>query len=529
MKTTIVGDDAPAPFLSDVVVPPSDPFDLITFSDDHEEVSELPAVPYLLVLKKIFQDEADRRFDQAMVVVDVATIFAGVGEISLALKASPKLLPLVTRLLLGSADIISTATSIYCSGDANDPLCLEWKKYEVYVQLGLLSASSLDLIGSTLRRSDELRSFETHYKNYENIARLKDREFIRYMDRLDHSTDELVQLNGDLSFDYLRVSFADRPELVEAWRTIKASGDDELAKLSIDLDELDLVSKNLAEIDAVGGYKAWKTQARFTFLRKLNSSSGSVNIPWNNLDERNPVWVSSNGNILSTSKSFADETGSSLYDAVFDDGTYVKIDISDGRILLGNTDGTYYAFAILNDEDLRRFKTSVLNVSDEGFNGILSNLIADSATKLKVLSGVSSKAVTIAGKSIRLSANKVNTFLGRFDPDVQNLFAEFGSFKNVGLGENPGGVNILNYPSHYYDRSTWWERYNRPWLNRAIDRRDDIFLVTIPQKADEVVDGSGKLKGTFAQELNHLVTRDYKPINVNDIEWVIIKSWFKKN
>jgi hypothetical protein len=46
--------------------------------------------------------------------------------------------------------------------------------------------------------------------------------------------------------------------LIESWKTIKYSGDDNLAKLATNLDELDLVSKHLDEINAAGGYKIWK-------------------------------------------------------------------------------------------------------------------------------------------------------------------------------------------------------------------------------------------------------------------------------
>lgn len=39
-----------------------------------------------------------------------------------------------------------------------------------------------------------------------------------------------------------------KPELVDEWKTINYSCDDDLAKLATNLDEVDLVSKNLHEI-----------------------------------------------------------------------------------------------------------------------------------------------------------------------------------------------------------------------------------------------------------------------------------------
>lgn len=114
--------------------------------------------------------------------------------------------------------------------------------------------------------------------------------------------------------------------------------------------------------------------------------------------------------------------------------------------------------------------------------------------------------------------------LGRFRPDIAGLFNELGSFKNVGLGEIKGGINILNKPDYYYDASTWWSAYNKPWLDKAIARGDDIYLATIPTKADDIIK-NGQLLGAYAEELNHIALKNYKPINITIVEWNNIKSW----
>jgi hypothetical protein len=259
-------------------------------------------------------------------------------------------------------------------------------------------------------------------------------------------------------------------------------------------------------------------------LKKLVGKASSENILWKNIDQTNIIWSNPNSNVLSTAKSFANETGTSLYDAVLSNGDYLKFDLNDGRILLGNTNGNYHAFAVLNDADLGAFKSSVLNTSDEVFNDKLSQLLSTNADKLKVLSGSVSKQLTIAGKTVTLNSSKVNTMLGRFRPDVANLFNELGSYKNVGLGERKGGINILNKPDYYYDASTWWNVYNKPWLDKAITRGDDIYLATIPTKADDIIK-NGKLLGAYAEELNHLAIKKYKPVNITTTEWNNIKSW----
>ncbi len=262
-------------------------------------------------------------------------------------------------------------------------------------------------------------------------------------------------------------------------------------------------------------------------MKKLVGKASSENILWKNLDEANIIWSNPNSNVLSTAKSFANETGTSLYDAVLSNGFYTKFDLNDGRILLGNTNGNYHAFAVLNDAELSAFKSSVLNVSDEIFNTKLSQLITTNADKLKVLSGVVTKQLNISGQTITLSTNKVNTLLGRFRPDIANLFNELGSFKNVGLGETKGGINILNKPDFYYNPENWWSAYNQPWLNKAIARGDDIYLATIPQKAGDIIK-DGKLLGAYAEELNYLATKNYKPKNISIEQWANIKKWLNK-
>ena len=259
-------------------------------------------------------------------------------------------------------------------------------------------------------------------------------------------------------------------------------------------------------------------------LKKLAGKASSENITWKNLDELNIIWANQNSNVLSTAKSFANETGTSLYDAVLSNGYYVKFDLNDGRILLGNTNGTYHAFAIVNDASLSTFKSSVFNVSDEVFNTKLTQFLKTNTDKLKVLSGVVSRQLTIGGKTVILNTSKVNTIIGGFRPDIAILFDEFGSFKNVGLGETQGGINILNKPDYYYDASTWWNAYNKPWLDKAITRGDDIYLATIPTKVDDIIK-NGKLSGAYSEELNYLAIKNYKPINISATEWANIKIW----
>jgi len=57
---------------------------------------------------------------------------------------------------------------------------------------------------------------------------------------------------------------------------------------------------------------------------------------------------------------------------------------------------------------------------------------------------------------------------------------------------------------------------------------DNIILATRPNEKSQFVDGiTNQLKGNYAKELDYLVKKNYKPINISDVEWIAIKNWFK--
>jgi len=142
---------------------------------------------------------------------------------------------------------------------------------------------------------------------------------------------------------------------------------------------------------------------------------------------------------------------------------------------------------------------------------------------------IPSSGVLLIGNS-----NKTTTILGRWIPDMQiiknkllpndfNVGTEFGN-----LSSNIGGFNFLNIPDEIYNTSSdFFNQYNKPWLQQAIERGDDIVLATKHTSVDQVIDPiTNELKGCFAEELRFLSQVNYKPINVTAQEWVIIKSWF---
>lgn len=217
---TAINTDVSGNHYEDILVPYSDPFDVFVLGKEKEDLTKaaLPTAPYILLLKKIKKDEAQRMLDQGMVIIDIASLFTGIGELRLAMK-TPGALARFSRLVLGSADMVSTATSIYCSGNANDELCLQWKKYELYVQLGLISTSAWDLFKGTFNRSDELVSYLNKYAEYSHVSQIKNKKFIAELDKLKLDEKTLQHLDGDLNPSLID-AFKANPELIDAWEVL---------------------------------------------------------------------------------------------------------------------------------------------------------------------------------------------------------------------------------------------------------------------------------------------------------------------
>lgn len=103
---------------------------------------------------------------------------------------------------------------------------------------------------------------------------------------------------------------------------------------------------------------------------------------------------------------------------------------------------------------------------------------------------------------------------------------QMSAVKTEDFGARPGGFNVLNVDDVKAAASPDFEQYNRPFLDEAVRRGDDIALATSPSKTD-IFRKNGELNGSFAKELRYLVEHNYKPVNVSAEKWNEIKGWFK--
>jgi hypothetical protein len=166
--------------------------------------------------------------------------------------------------------------------------------------------------------------------------------------------------------------------------------------------------------------------------------------------------------------------------------------------------------------------------TDDG-NTFLEGLVSGTGNVLRRIDDF----IPSSGTQLVGNQNKTTTILGRWVPDMQvikgkmlpnefNVGTEFGSVAN-----NNGGFNFLNIPDNLANASSdFFNQYNKPWLQNAIQRGDDIVLATRPTTKSDFITATGSLKGMYAEELKFLVQQNYKPINLSITEWNTIKTWF---
>ncbi|MES2616270.1 MAG: hypothetical protein V4613_00220 [Bacteroidota bacterium] len=322
-----------------------------------------------------------------------------------------------------------------------------------------------------------------------------------------------------------------------------------LSKINIHADNILALRKRVCDdwirVYGIQDYLKYVNKFRFmayfgmkSFVKLAKNQSASIKIAWRNIDDKQGIWEGPGTNLYATAKAFASEAGDQMYDMVVgSNGFYVKFDLKTSRILLGETDGTYHAFAIIEDKIIENLKTSLVGKTQEETEAIMQYFMADHMVNLKTIVGISRRPILIGDKMFELSTEKVSTFLGSFDPHMEAFFKQIGNYKNIGIGVNKGQINALNMPNQYMyfsrtgeklSNDEWWLIFNKQWLNDAISRKDDVYLVTPISPGLLVKIYKNKIPQTiFAYELKHLVVNGYKPINMTLDEFKVLELFFK--
>ena len=122
-----------------------------------------------------------------------------------------------------------------------------------------------------------------------------------------------------------------------------------------------------------------------------------------------------------------------------------------------------------------------------------------------------------SGVDLVATPGRTTTVLGRFGADTGAIINELGIPTSDDFSGRPGGFSLLNVPGDMYLETPshpaltpqqFWDQYNRPYLDAAIERGDVIAMATRPDPSQLVDATTGKLTG-FGREYYYLLSKGY--------------------
>ncbi len=117
---------------------------------------------------------------------------------------------------------------------------------------------------------------------------------------------------------------------------------------------------------------------------------------------------------------------------------------------------------------------------------------------------------TSIGIDIHPIGGKTTTILGNYRADMKGIINDDLAYpKTEDFGAKPGGYNVLNVPDDLYKTpDQFWEEYNKPFLDQAIDRGDPVALATQPTEDVLVNQQTQQLTG-YGREIQYLQQNGY--------------------
>ena len=124
-----------------------------------------------------------------------------------------------------------------------------------------------------------------------------------------------------------------------------------------------------------------------------------------------------------------------------------------------------------------------------------------------------------SGVPLEGTPGQTTTVLGSYRMDTSHVVDEMGNVKSTDFGAKPGQLNVLNVPDDLYQNpDQFWNDYNKPWLQNAVDRGDPILMATSPDAVNP--DGTSVLTSVdrdtgqvgpsgFGREFQYLQDKGY--------------------
>jgi len=222
-----------------------------------------------------------------------------------------------------------------------------------------------------------------------------------------------------------------------------------------------------------------------------NKTEHSINTYWKNIDNIPGIKIFKGEEVV-TALDFWHEKGDTLFDIVYKGRFYVKYDAKNGRLLIGDINkGEIIGFYLDDARNYPKLPHSEILIKNPvtDMPAAIEKLLLYHGLVEPTSSPAPLKGSFSSGASIVATLDKTTTIVGAFTmtegkityTDMPQLFDNFGNLKNADFGAKPGGFNVLNVGEGFYQPGTFFENYNRPWLETAIARGDKFYSASDPQ------------------------------------------------
>ena len=98
---------------------------------------------------------------------------------------------------------------------------------------------------------------------------------------------------------------------------------------------------------------------------------------------------------------------------------------------------------------------------------------------------------------------------------MKKVIEEIGNLKNSNFDAKEGGFNVLNIPENYYaaNPDKFWDDYNKPFLDEAIKRGDNIVLATNPLEINRLFIDLGEIPSLDNIDKLAIYLKDFKDVD----------------
>ena len=125
----------------------------------------------------------------------------------------------------------------------------------------------------------------------------------------------------------------------------------------------------------------------------------------------------------------------------------------------------------------------------------------------RVVSGAGSFSLSFkptwkSSRIIQTVEGKTTTLIGSYGSDMKYVLQELNYPKSTNFGPKSGEFNLLNVPDDIYVPATFWDDFNKPWLQAATNRGDDIIIMS--NKLDNSLLIKDGAKTGFGKEIDFM-------------------------